>query len=81
MPDEPKKVPTITISLVDIEKFQVTVDYFAPSVMLVRAMLNEAVKSIDRHIADQEAMEFGVRMEKMQQVAAAMRKGKGPLNL
>lgn len=81
MPDEEKKVPSITITLKDQEMFQVAVEWYAPSLPLVRAMLSEAVKSVDRHIADQEALEFGERMGRIQAAAAAMRKGKGPLNL
>lgn len=81
MPDEEKKVPSITIKLIDFEKFTVEVDWYAPSTSLVRAMLSEAVKSVDRHIADQEAMEFGARMARAQAAAAAMRKGAGPLKL
>lgn len=81
MPDEEKKVPSITIKLIDFEKFTVEVHWFAPSPTLVRAMFSEAVKSVDRHIADQEAMEFGARMARAQAAAAAMRKGSGPLKI
>ena len=72
---EPEKhVPTITIKLLDAERFTVEVALDCPSIELVRAMLNEATEAIRKMIADKEAVEFGATMSAAQSAHQAMQK-------
>lgn len=69
--------PTITLTLTNPIVFNVEVNYEAPSLYLVRAMLNEGVHAIQRQINQAEAIEFQKRMEGAQQAWAAMQKNPG----
>jgi hypothetical protein len=71
-----QKTPTITLKLLNPEKFLVEMELTDASLAVARAMLNDARETIRSMIADQEAVDFG---NKMAQTAAAQRAMRKPL--
>lgn len=57
--DQPKKRNlTVTVTLRDPTVFLVEVDWFAPSLNVVRCMLNEALQAVQEKIEDETALKF-----------------------
>jgi hypothetical protein len=78
---EEKKVFTIVLKLTDPETFNVECDIELGRLQLMRVMLLEALRTVEKLLQDQDAIQFADRMSRAQMAAAAMRKGKGPLNI
>lgn len=73
--EQPKEVPTITLKLLDKDKFNVECDVELDKLCLMRVMLLEALRVVDGLIGDEEALKFAGKMNRLQQAYAAMRKG------
>jgi hypothetical protein len=74
MADE-AKVPTITLKLTDAEKFNIELDIELERLALMRVMLLEGLRVVEGLLQDQDAIAFQGKMNRLQQVTAAMRKG------
>jgi hypothetical protein len=72
--NEEPKVPTITLRMTDPEKFAVEINFETPTPQYARAMLNEALYTIESLIEDQNAVAFQSKMTRAQQAFQAMRK-------
>lgn len=72
--DNDKPVPTITLKLTDPVSFNVEVDFETPSLQVARAMLAEAVHTIQSLINDQESLQFAAKMNNAAQAQRAMLK-------
>ena len=73
-PEQPKRQLTVTITLKDPTVFLVEVDWYAPSLNVVRCMLNEALAAVNEKIQDEAALKFQRKMSQAAIAAGAMRK-------
>jgi len=74
MPDDEKKVPTIILKVTDAEKFNIEIEFETPSLQCARAMLTEALHTIQSMIEDANAVEFQSKMNRAAQSYRAMQK-------
>lgn len=74
MADEEKQVPTIILKLNDAEIFNIEVDIQTPSLYVARAMLGEALHTVQSLIEDANAAAFGERMQRIKRVQESMQK-------
>lgn len=72
--NEEKQVPTIILKLTDPEKFNIEINFETPSLQCARAMLTEAVHTIQSMIEDANAVEFQYKMNRSAQAYRAMQK-------
>jgi len=60
---QPKRKPlSVTVTLRDPTIFLVEVDWFAPSLNVVRCMLNEALAAVNEKMQDEAAIKFQRKM-------------------
>ena len=74
MSDEEKPVPTIILKLTDPDTFNVECDIDIGRLHLMRAMLSEALRTVETMIADQDAVTFASKMSAAQAAHRAMSK-------
>ena len=79
MAEEPEQqdIPTIILKLTDPVVFNVEIDLDIRKLYLCRAIVSEALASVNRMIADQEAEQFAARMSRVAQAHRAMQKQGG----
>jgi hypothetical protein len=75
MPDTDKPVPTITLKLTDPVTFNLECDIEMDKLHLMRAMLTEALATVNTLIQDQEAAMFAAKMSSALAAFRAMQKG------
>jgi hypothetical protein len=74
MSDE-NKVPTVTIKVVDVEKWGIELSVECPSPDYALNMLDTARRYIVKTMQDAEAAQFGTKMEQAAQAHRAMVRG------
>jgi hypothetical protein len=74
MPDE-KAVPTITLRMTDPDTFNIEISFETPNKEYARMMLLSAIGVIEKLQRDDEALEFGVKMQRGAMAHNAMQKG------
>jgi hypothetical protein len=74
MPENDKPVPTIILKLTDPDRFNVEMDIPGEKLHMVRAMLTEALSTVNTMILDQEAVQFAAKTSAAQAAQRAFQK-------